>query len=36
MWASVPPRVDWPAVPDAEMFEAMAAPLCSGYLGSCR
>jgi hypothetical protein len=36
MWASLPPQVDWPAVPDAEIFEAMAAPLCSAYLGSCR
>lgn len=36
MWASLPPLVDWPAVPDTEIFEAMAAPLCSTYLGSCR
>ena len=36
MWASLPPQVDWPAVPDAEIFDAMAAPLCSAYLGSCR
>lgn len=36
MWASLPPAVDWPAVPDAQIFEAMAAPLCSAYLGSCR
>jgi hypothetical protein len=36
MWASSPPQVDWPAVPDDQIFEAMAAPLCSAYLGSCR
>jgi hypothetical protein len=36
MWSSLPPQVDWPAVPDAKVFEAMAAPLCSAYLGSCR
>ena len=36
MWASLPPQVDWPAVRDADIFEAMAAPLCSAYLGSCR
>jgi hypothetical protein len=36
MWSSLPPQVDWPAVPDAQVFEAMAAPLCSAYLGSCR
>jgi hypothetical protein len=36
MWSSLPPQVDWPSVPDAQVFEAMAAPLCSAYLGSCR
>ena len=36
MWASPPPRVGWPTVPDDQIFEAMAAPLCSAYLGSCR
>jgi hypothetical protein len=36
MWSSLPPLVDWPAVPDAQVLEAMAAPLCNAYLGSCR
>jgi hypothetical protein len=36
MWASLPPRVQWPAVPDAQILDAMAAPLCDAYLGSCR
>jgi hypothetical protein len=36
MWSSLPPEVDWPAVPDAQVLEAMAAPLCNAYLGSCR
>jgi len=36
MWSSLPPRVDFPSVPDAQVFEAMAAPLCNAYLGSCR
>ncbi len=36
MWSSLPPQVDWPAVPDAQVLEAMAAPLCNAYLGSCR
>ena len=31
-----PPLVDWPAVPDAQVLDAMAAPLCNAYLGSCR
>ncbi len=36
MWASSPPLVDWPSVPDAEVLDAMAAPLCTAYIGSCR
>jgi hypothetical protein len=36
MWSSLPTQVNWPAVSDARVFEAMAAPLCSAYLGSCR
>jgi hypothetical protein len=36
MWSAVPPQVPWPAVPDAEVLDALAAPLCEAYLGSCR
>jgi hypothetical protein len=36
MWASTPPRVDWPAVPDPQVLDAMAAPLCTAYIDSCR
>jgi hypothetical protein len=36
MWSSLPPAVEWPAVPDAQVLDAMAAPLCSAYIGSCR
>lgn len=36
MWSSLPPQVQWPAASDAQVFEAMAAPLCNAYLGSCR
>ncbi len=36
MWALSPPLVDWPSVPDAEVLDAMAAPLCIAYIGSCR
>jgi len=36
MWSTLPPRVDWPGVADAQLFDAMAAPLCDAYLGSCR
>ena len=36
MWSSLPPQVDWPSVADAQVLDAMAAPLCNAYLGSCR
>jgi hypothetical protein len=36
MWSSLPPQLDWAAVPDAQVFDGMAAPLCNAYLGSCR
>ncbi len=36
MWATTPPRVDWPAVADTQILDAMAAPLCTAYIGSCR
>jgi len=36
MWSSLPAQVDWPAVPDAQVLDAMAAPLCSAYIRSCR
>jgi hypothetical protein len=36
MWSSLPPQVDWPAVADAQVLDALAAPLCSAYIRSCR
>jgi hypothetical protein len=36
LWSTLPPQVPWSAVPDAVVLDAMAAPLCSAYLGSCR
>jgi hypothetical protein len=36
MWATSPQRVDWPPVPDAQVLDAMAAPLCRAYIDSCR
>ena len=36
MWAVTPPLVDWPPVPDAQVLDAMAAPLCTAYIDSCR
>jgi len=36
MWSTVPPNADWPPVADTQILDAMAAPLCNAYLGSCR
>jgi hypothetical protein len=36
MWANSPPRVDWPAVADAQVLDAMNSPLCTAYIDSCR
>jgi hypothetical protein len=36
MWSVTPPRVDWPAVADAEILDAMDSPLCTAYIDSCR
>ena len=36
MWSAVPPAVEWQMVPDSQVFGAMAGPLCTAYVGSCR
>ncbi|MGH3676285.1 MAG: ATPase [Mycobacterium sp.] len=36
MWALTPPLVNWPAVPDVQVLDAMMAPLCRAYIDSCR
>ncbi|HKV18958.1 MAG TPA: ATPase [Mycobacterium sp.] len=36
MWAASPPRLDWPAIADAQILDAMDAPLCTAYIDSCR
>lgn len=36
LWSTLPSAVEWSAVPDTQVFDAMAAPLCAAYLGSCR
>ncbi|WP_326545138.1 ATPase [Mycolicibacterium sp. ND9-15] len=36
MWSAVPVQVPWAAPPDAQVFQALAGPLCEAYLGSCR
>lgn len=36
LWSALPLQVPWSAVPDAQVLDALAAPLCEAYLGSCR
>lgn len=36
VWSSAQPTVPWRAVPDAFVLDALAAPLCTAYIGSCR
>lgn len=36
LWSTLPPQVAWPGPPDEVVLDALAAPLCSAYLGSCR
>lgn len=35
LWSDSPPRTPWPAVSDTSVLDAMGAPLCDAYLGSC-
>lgn len=35
LWSQGPARTSWPAVTDTAILEAMAAPLCTAYIGSC-
>lgn len=36
MWTSSPPRVPWRAPSDAQVLAALAVPLCTAYIDSCR
>jgi hypothetical protein len=36
LWATTPPRIDWQPVSDPQVLDAMAAPLCTAYIDSCR
>jgi hypothetical protein len=36
LWATSPPAVPWPVVNDQQVFDAMIAPLCVAYIGSCQ
>jgi hypothetical protein len=35
LWSYGPPLTPWPAVADEAILDAMSAPLCTAYLGSC-
>ncbi|WKG06741.1 ATPase [Mycolicibacterium sp. HK-90] len=36
MWSTVPPQVAWAAPSDRRVLDALEAPLCTAYIGSCR
>jgi hypothetical protein len=36
LWSAPSPSVAWPAVSDDSVLDALAAPLCTAYLDSCR
>lgn len=35
LWSDGPARTPWPAVTDTAVLDALGAPLCTAYLGSC-
>lgn len=35
LWSEAPLRTPWPAVTDSAVLDALGAPLCTAYLGSC-
>ncbi|OBI51796.1 ATPase [Mycobacterium kyorinense] len=35
LWASAPPQLPWPVISDDQVLDAMTAPLCAAYIGSC-
>lgn len=36
MWSTTPPQVAWWAPSDGQVLDALADPLCTAYIGSCR
>lgn len=36
MWSTAPPLTAWPGVDDTAVLDAMGAPLCAAYIGSCQ
>jgi hypothetical protein len=35
LWSSSPPAIPWPLIGDTGVLDAMTAPLCAAYIGSC-
>lgn len=35
LWSSAQPQVPWPAITDAQVLDAVTAPLCAAYISSC-
>lgn len=35
LWAQAPPQLPWPVISDDQVLDAMTAPLCAAYIGSC-
>lgn len=35
LWSSGRPQVPWPVISDSAVLDAMIAPLCEAYIGSC-
>ncbi len=35
LWSTAPPQTPWPAVADDAVLDALGAPLCTAYIGSC-
>lgn len=36
LWSTAPPSTPWPPVADEAVLDALDAPLCVAYIGSCR
>ena len=36
MWSTAPPLTAWPGVDDTAVLDALGAPLCAAYIGSCQ
>lgn len=35
LWSDAPPQEPWPMITDTTVLAALAAPLCTAYIGSC-